>query len=220
MKRAIILLAVMAASIANGQMFAQMFSATSKARLPDEYQEVEYLQVTTAGPRIETGVVPSLYGTDFEIKLSMPAVEGRLFGVVEDISGDKRFRLYMGTSWTLQFAVGTMFHSPGVLTNTVATLKYSSKVMSVNGSTTYTYSGADVQFTTTVCLFAANEKGTAQTGLSTVYYCKLWQSSTLVRDYVPAVRKSDSVAGMYDIVNSTFTVNAGTGSFTVGPDVN
>ena len=37
--------------------------------------------------------------------------------------------------------------------------------------------------------------------------------------YIPARRNSDNVVGMYDTVSNTFKTNAGTGTFTAGPDV-
>lgn len=37
---------------------------------------------------------------------------------------------------------------------------------------------------------------------------------------IPCYRKSDNVAGLYDIVGQQFFTNNGSGSFTVGPDVN
>jgi hypothetical protein len=37
--------------------------------------------------------------------------------------------------------------------------------------------------------------------------------------FVPCYRKSDNVAGIYDLYTSTFYVNNGTGTFVVGPDV-
>ena len=42
---------------------------------------------------------------------------------------------------------------------------------------------------------------------------------TLLGNYIPCVRKSDSAAGFWDTVTETFLTNSGTGSFTVGPDV-
>ncbi len=41
----------------------------------------------------------------------------------------------------------------------------------------------------------------------------------LRRNLVPVKRNSDSVIGMYDIVNGTFFTNAGSGTFTAGPAV-
>ena len=37
------------------------------------------------------------------------------------------------------------------------------------------------------------------------------------RDFIPCYRKSDNVAGLYDLVNNTFYTNQGTGNFIVGP---
>ena len=54
-----------------------------------------------------------------------------------------------------------------------------------------------------------------QTRTFVLYYCKIWEKGTLVRYMVPALRNSDSVAGMYDIVNGVFYTNGGTGTFIV-----
>ena len=69
-------------------------------------------------------------------------------------------------------------------------------------------------------LFACNTSGSA-TLPSTfrAYHFKVWESGTPVRDLVPAVRKSDSVAGMYDHVSKQFFTNQGTGEFIVGPNI-
>lgn len=41
-----------------------------------------------------------------------------------------------------------------------------------------------------------------------------------IMELIPCYRKSDLVAGMYDLVNNVFYTNVGTGEFIVGPDVN
>lgn len=46
--------------------------------------------------------------------------------------------------------------------------------------------------------------------------CKIYNGDTLIRDFIPVIRKSDNVAMMYDLVNSEFYPNVGTGSFTAG----
>ena len=37
-----------------------------------------------------------------------------------------------------------------------------------------------------------------------IYYCKIWNGDTLVRDLIPCYRNNDSVVGMYDLVNNVF----------------
>lgn len=48
------------------------------------------------------------------------------------------------------------------------------------------------------------------------YYVKFYKNGNLLRDYVPCVRNSDGVAGLYDKVENKFYTNSGTGSFGSG----
>ena len=52
-----------------------------------------------------------------------------------------------------------------------------------------------------------------------LYYYKRWENWTLVQDFVPCYRKSDSVIWMYDIVNKVFYTNSWSWTFTKWPDV-
>ena len=52
-----------------------------------------------------------------------------------------------------------------------------------------------------------------------VYSAKLYDNNTLVRNFHPVRRLSDSALGMYDTVSKTFFANAGSGTFTAGPNV-
>lgn len=50
-------------------------------------------------------------------------------------------------------------------------------------------------------------------------YVRIQRDGELVYNFVPCVRKSDSVIGMYDTVTETFFTNVGTGDFTKGENV-
>lgn len=52
-----------------------------------------------------------------------------------------------------------------------------------------------------------------------LYSCQIYDGDALARNLVPARRQSDSAVGLYDTVTDTFYGNAGTGSFTAGPEV-
>ena len=52
-----------------------------------------------------------------------------------------------------------------------------------------------------------------------LYYFKIYDNGTLVRDYVPVKRISDGAIGLYDKVNKLFYGNDGTDSFGAGPEV-
>ena len=51
-------------------------------------------------------------------------------------------------------------------------------------------------------------------GLS-IFNCQLYDGNTMVRNFIPCIRKSDNKPGMYDTVSKTFYTNAGTGEFIV-----
>ena len=72
--------------------------------------------------------------------------------------------------------------------------------------------------TTNMFLLALNDVGTAKYFLSAkLYSCKIYDNGTLVRDFVPVKRISDSKCGLWDKINNVFYSNAGTGTFTAGP---
>ncbi|MBQ6247219.1 MAG: hypothetical protein IJK04_10160 [Kiritimatiellae bacterium] len=52
-----------------------------------------------------------------------------------------------------------------------------------------------------------------------LYGFKIWEDSSLVRDFVPVRRESDSAIGLFDVasVDGAFYANAGTGSLAAGP---
>lgn len=49
-----------------------------------------------------------------------------------------------------------------------------------------------------------------------IYRQQAYQNNVLVGDFIPAIRNSDNVVGMYDTVSGTFYTNAGTGVFIAG----
>lgn len=50
-----------------------------------------------------------------------------------------------------------------------------------------------------------------------LWRCKCIQGTSLIRDFIPARRDSDGYVGLFDIVNSVFYGNSGSGSFVAGP---
>ena len=53
-----------------------------------------------------------------------------------------------------------------------------------------------------------------------LYRFKLYDNGYLVRDFVPCYRKATGENGLYDLVNSVFYTNKGTGSFSRGSNIN
>jgi hypothetical protein len=89
-----------------------------------------------------------------------------------------------------------------------------------------TIDGAETSFAQTtfsyaypIFIFAANSSGSASNfSKYKLKRFKIWDSETLVRDFVPVKRNSDDVVGLYDVVNDTFYTNAGSGTFIAGKE--
>lgn len=78
---------------------------------------------------------------------------------------------------------------------------------SYSGSFTCTYA---------ITLFAWNEGANGVTKIpARIYSCQIYDSGTLVRDFVPCTNPS-GVFGFYDVVNNKFYGNSGTGTFSGG----
>lgn len=77
-------------------------------------------------------------------------------------------------------------------------------------------------------LFAANNNGTViRRTKADLFFGEIYNDDILSRNFVTCYRESDNEPGLYDLcgsicplTNSPFYVNAGTGEFLVGPEVN
>lgn len=69
-------------------------------------------------------------------------------------------------------------------------------------------------------VFTVNNEGTADaSGPMRVYIFKAKDEGIMARCLVPAKRNVDGEIGMYDTINDVFYTNAGTGTFTAGPEI-
>lgn len=200
--------------------------------LPIEYQQVEYL--TNSGTqRIDTGIIPTnSTSIDITYQSLMPT------GTSQYIAGSR-----LNQSTTVEYAInGSSSNSYwdvrlGGATTTITdvnrmTNKYRSILQLNNGvgtwtlthttsGTTYTknISGAKVNATANLFLFAYNNLDTNTHINLRIFACKIYEAGVLVRDFIPCYRKADNEAGMYDLVEDKFYTNAGSGYFLVAEDV-
>ena len=84
----------------------------------------------------------------------------------------------------------------------------------VNGVLAKTYTASSSVSAYNALLF--NRKTSlVDNGAVTMYYCKIWNNSALVRDFIPC-KDENNVGFMFDTVSGTVYENAGTGAFVVG----
>ena len=179
--------------------------------LPKGYTRLEYIE-STGAQYILTGFTPTV-NTDFELELSSTktstnwamgcptwvgvhykGVDGQI-GVTNSSTSD--FQQYVNYARD----------------NTRITMKLQGNTVYANGVSlgTITRRAGTLDF----ALFGYRDanRGATLFFSGSIYKCKLWDNGTLVRDFYPALRNSDSEPGMYDIVSGTFYTNAGTGTF-------
>jgi hypothetical protein len=187
-------------------------------RLPYGYTEVEYIQNQTSA-YINTGFVNTL-NTEFEMDFQLvdgvaqdrkEIGAGGKFGLAQD-NGYWRIVDYVWykTSMLIDTDRHTVSTDAGktYMDETQIADRYSNKRAATQPMLIFAVSNQD----------NANPDGNC--ALMKMYSCKIYESGTLVRDYVPCTRDSDSVAGAYDIVNDVFYESANSGyNFVAGPTV-
>lgn len=194
-------------------------SAYISVPLPDGYQQVEYIQ-STGTQYIDTGA--SIFSlTNFKIELDMYPNSfynyNSLWGSTYDADTFE--------SW---------FYSDGILAfrynnvrvgNTAFSVKRMRIVEEKKGTTlSLSVDGSQIATGTTTASTATNPLilflSGQDYGKYKLYSCKIYNDKTLIRDFIPCYRKSDSVAGLYDLVNKVFYTNSGTGVFSIGSNSN
>lgn len=201
------------------------------SRLPREYQEVEYIQ-STGSQYINTGFAYSKTTWKVEVKFSSQAFGSqyhtyRLWGSYNQASPTSRsFILYVNYSrlrlwlWTSDYDTNRSLSTNTIyeLTEEITTAG-TCKVTFNWSTTTHNYSGT-IATNKNFYIFCNNETwNPGSFWRDRLYYLKLYEQWILVRDFVPCYRKSDGVIGLYDLVNNNFYTNAGSGTFTKGPNV-
>ena len=183
--------------------------------LPSGYRKLEYIQ-SSGTQYIDLGVKPN-HGYAIEIKAKCSATSKQTFGGCDTSWKSNGFMLSVA-GFEFGNNANTSLQNHG---SEPITLKLSADGGYKNGTKTWDTSAIPAfQATANFTLCALNRSGTPQEYLSgNTYYCKIWDDSgTLIRDCIPC-KSTSGVVGLWDDVNSVFYQNAGTGTFTSGPEV-
>lgn len=206
----------------------------SVSKLPSGYVELEYIE-STGTQWIDTGVIPNwntkivldgqtitgstdVYSFVFG---SMPAgisgSDGRNFSLEVKLPSSTNYRyMFFGSGYS-SYADISVSNPPERYT---FTLSYDEAKIGDKSSGSYAPVDPGKTSTLSIALFAAKIRNTSVDRYSffRLYSCKFYDSESLIRDYVPCIDPSGAV-GLYDLINSEFYANGGTGSFTAGPTV-
>ena len=190
-----------------------------------KYELLEYISLS-GRQYIDTGFYPT-NGSHVICKVYLEATQ--IGGSVSIYGGRINFGVASFSLWrmgasTFRQDFGSKTKNISLSTAGTFEIDNNGKSITINKtSSTISYS-ASFQSTHTLKISANYSSGTSDgvdkrgfTGK--LYYFKLSNDGTLVRDYVPVKRISDGSIGLYDKVNDLFYKNNGTGTFGAGPEV-
>lgn len=202
--------------------------------LPSEYQEVEYIDSNGSWSSISWPYINTWYSwttNNGEVKFKYrPLAFGNAYYIDRFggayMNNNRAFALYICYSspyvwlwgndiqltWNT-FSVGTDYEFDITANNWNANIS----INGVNRTETYSWSiGNNYIYS----IFAWHETNGFEYRCSArLYYFKMYEWWTLVRDFVPCYRKQDTEIWLYDLVNDQFYANAWTWTFTKWPDV-
>ena len=190
-------------------------------RLPDEYQEVEYIE-SDGGQYID---LPFGFDDTDEIviNMSIDKSSARDSYIVAPISWNtNNNRFGIGTYVYYTFAFGAVAtNNTQLIPNTtndglLHTWTYKNRYVSMDNGCSFDCASITFGGTTAnLRLFYGYNSNT----LGKIAYYKHKKANDNEYEFIPCYRKSDNEIGMYDTVSQTFYTNQGTGTFTKGDDV-
>lgn len=204
------------------------FAAKPSSRLPDGYTEVKYIQ-SNGTPYINTSITPMAtikFSIDIELLSAATSIAKYFCGSWYIPTSGTRY--WLALSWstsgitlacgsTTSVATTYTISSDTTLRRMTIVVDYQNKTAYIEGGPSKSISNTAVSTNMTpFTLFSLNN---GKPDLSAkLYSCQIYSGDVLTRDFVPCTNPSGA-AGLYDLVGGKFYGNAGTGSFTAGPDV-
>ena len=186
--------------------------------LPSEYTEVDYIE-GTGTQYIDTGVVAKTT-TTYDLYASFPELPSATRGIIGVLETGSfgRWNLYLsGNGYISVGYSGSYYNSTVIPTlNTKYHLVQTPTEFKIGNNSIVQYTVTSASSSSNVYIYKRNYTSDTTCVKMKLYSCKIYDGDTLVRDFKPCYRNSDSVVGLYDLVNDVFYTNAGTGSFTYG----
>lgn len=195
--------------------------------LPRGYQQVEYIK-SSGSQWIDTGVKPN---QNTRVVMDMQGAPetvvsdlGMYFGASDSSESVKlMFGDASGSGWfnVAYYNTQSYGNSKETQANYLArkTIDFNKNTVTY-GTESKTFTAGTYSVDYPITLFASNRAGSKKyLAKILVYSCKIYNNSSLIRDFVPARRQRDNVVGLYDLVTNAFYTNGGSGAFAAGPNV-
>ena len=196
-----------------------IFQFVPGPKLPSGYTELEYIQ-SSGTQYIDTGFKPN-QDTRVVAKFDMIQTDTAWRKLWGSGSGSYNldFALWNDGTTKLQSYYGTKTNNAVPITGMSLNVDANKNIWEYSGET-ITFDKDNFTCAYSMYIFNVNKDDNPQylPGMMKLYLFKIYDNDVLVRDFIPCKNPS-GVIGLYDSVNSVFYANAGTGSFTAGPEV-
>lgn len=219
-------------TVTGNRAFVAGFAEAKPSRLPAGYREVLYIQ-SDGNQFIDTGYVPTV-STKTEVDIEPTSIETSdmdvYFGMLRTatVSGSTKYYGYYayrksdGNHGYVRNA-GTGGAIAASTSNTFGTQRITFALDSPNSKIVINGAGYEISRSSGTnnqkTMYILGRNYTTHYGIKAkLYSCKIYNSGTLLHDYVPC-KKDDGTVGVYDLVGNEFKGNVGSGTFTAGPAV-
>lgn len=172
----------------------------------DTYTPLSYLKFN-ADMVFDTGVICN-QDTKLEVRFTRETSESRAFFGVNSSGNTATVSATLATNGEWRF--GGAYKKLTMSNATTQRNVTMSKANMTYGGTTYAYTGTVGTFTCPYTLTIGSARATdgtiaAPTFIGKLYYFKIYNNDTLIRDYVPATN-SAGISGLYDNVTGKFII--------------
>lgn len=180
--------------------------------LPNTYYRLDYIQ-SSGNQYINTNITGY---TAFKLKFQLLNTGSNQYGIFgsRQSGASNRFGC-MVYSGLFHFMIGNSNTWNASVDTNVHELDFNSTRLIADNVEYITPSGQNYG-SSAFYLFAMNLNSSGRIAQKIWYFQTLDENGNITRNFIPAMRKSDSVVGLYDDVNDVFYTNAGSGTFTYG----
>lgn len=190
--------------------------------LPDGYTQLEYIQ-SNGTPYINSGFNPN-QDTRVVCEYSAVSISGNAGGLFGSrISKGNLDYAFWHYGYPQTDGYSQDDYNTSIIANILrpsgrTIIDKNKNVTTINGTAfSHTYTTFSCSYP--LFIFAVNTNGSKDSQVATfrIYSFQIYDNGTIVRNLYPA-KNSNGTIGMYDIVNNVFYTNAGSGTFTAGPE--
>lgn len=203
--------------------------------LPSTYQRYDWLLLTGHNAKIDTGVsgANSALKIVFDCMMLSNGTYGSYYGIFGNATSGKKYWVMRRPAQSDDSSVTKWMVCLGNTGSQTVVAPYGAETL-LDKKTNYVFEYGKVIANGVVVTSAESSEAaydgnimigttsSTSSGIalsqSRIWGFKMWNGEELVRDYIPCVRKSDSKAGFYDLVNGTFNPSIGSAEFVAGMD--